>query len=235
MNKQSRLDQISEFMDGELKPTAARFAFKRLCADSEAQDYWHRMHMIRQAMRDGEAVHVPTDFLGGVQAAIADDQLVAGQSAGRRKNSSRWLRPVAGMGVAASVAVAALIGINQAVLDGPEALTASSQVPGNTDVIAEAPAFVTRSNALERGLSAQAVPVSFSEDPQMERRRLNDYLLRHSQLTSGSGHVGFVSYIPLVGSSVEIDTQGKQAQFEIIRPSVPTRTATESTEYTSTR
>ena len=196
-------DQISQLLDGELEQSAVRFTLKRLKNDAEARDYWQRMHLLRHTLRDGETVKVPADFLQGIQIAITNEEAPEGVST--KRTLVVWLKPLTGLAVAASVAMLALFGINQHMLQAPIDQPGAGLLADTIAPVETSESFVTRNNALEYGLNAQVIPVSFSEDPLVERRRLNKYLLRHSQVAAGSGHVGFISYIPLVSGDIKVD------------------------------
>lgn len=215
MNDKLRED-IAGFMDGELPRDRSRFAMRRLAQDDELRDHWQRMHLVRSYLRDGHTCSVPDSFLAGIQEQLGDVESVKGIS------MHRWIKPLASTAVAASVAVLALVGINQNVLDQgdlvqPLAVTANAPAD-----VTEDQGFVARSSFLERQFTAPVVPVNFTNDPQETRQRLNDYLLRHNQLSGNGGRFGFVSYMPLVSSQIENE---KLADTDVVNGKVPVESA----------
>ncbi len=207
--KDKVLEEIAGFMDGELPRDRGRFALRRLSQDSELTAQWQRMHMVRSYLRDSDACPVPDNFLEGIQEHLSDQPMLLDDDAGRTGfNLKRWARPLISTAVAASVAVLALVGVNQNMLEQQNtqgqpaelvALNSAATTESEQD-------FVARSSILEQQFSAPVVPVNFTNDPQATRQRLNDYLLRHNQLSGSGGRFGFVSYMPLVSGEIVHDS-----------------------------
>ena len=170
-------------MDGELTADAARFLTRRLGADEELTGTWQRYHLVRDCLRrpgearsltrlriDLEADSPPGPARDGAPHPSIDGRGVNGADRDRR----RWLKPVTGSAIAASVAAAAI-------------LMAVNVGPGEPGPAAEP--FTSPSTArLPSGVVSQ--PVSYDA---MER-----YLLRHNQAAGAVGQKGFVSLVPIV-------------------------------------
>lgn len=219
------LENITGFMDGELPQDSSRFALRRLGQDAALSAKWQRMHLVRAYLRDGNACPVPDDFMAGIHEQLQQsdtdsaEQSRFAQAVGSGFNWRNWTRPLTATAVAASVAVLALVGVNQNLLQNggvPSNLSAQpTELAGTT---AFSPAietggeqdFVPRSSFLEQQFSAPVVPVNFSSDPQATRQRLNNYLLRHNQLSGNGGRFGFVSYMPLVSGEIITDQQAAE-------------------------
>lgn len=171
-------EQLSCLMDGELERRGRDFLVRRLAGDAELTHRWHRYHVIKACLQ--------REFIGQtglaerVAAALDDERPPVGDQTG----VGRWLKPAGGMAIAASVAVAALVGINSSVLE---------KGPGEHP--ADQPGFVSQSTSLDRPFNQPLVPVSLSETSAADRQRINTYLLRHNQAV---GSAGFVSYVPIV-------------------------------------
>ncbi len=222
--KDKVLEDVAGLMDGELPRDRSRFAVRRLTQDQDLRGHWERMHLVRGYLREGHAQPVSDNFLAGIQAQRdAEPQLEADQPASVRTGLSRWSRPLVSTAVAASVAVLALVGVNQNLLEQQPAATEPVSVA--TATVDSTEGFMPRSSVLEQQFSAAAVPVNFSSDPQATRQRLNDYLLRHNQLSGSNGRFGFVSYMPLVsGEIISEPVDGGQANAsgaELINISEP--------------
>lgn len=212
---QSSGEMLSTFMDGEMKSSAARFFARRLIQDGELQATWTRWHMVRDCMRDGVVNSIEMDLAARVSAALNNDPAPA-QSLGRR-----LMRPLASGAIAATVAMAAIIGVNQyratdaQVIDGQAVLTADADTSLSLPVTSS-PDF-----------RLNPVPVSYPLDSQrqganpMARSRLDSYLMRHNQRAAAQGRAGFVSYVPVVVSGRRIaEAAAAQKQAEAAQKQV---------------
>ena len=107
-------EQLSAMMDGALSADEARFLLRRMEHDDELADCWERWQFMGDAMRGHAGRALPADFSRRVGRAIADDLAVdevavaaAAAAPGARRPLLRW---GGGAALAASVALAALIG-----------------------------------------------------------------------------------------------------------------------------
>jgi len=194
MSKESR-EHLSCFMDGEISQETGRFLVRRLGADSELRDTWARYHLVRDCLRHQEGDLAAVGLCGRVQQALAHE---TPQAAPRRFASgwskagwskSGWLKPLAGMAVAASVALMAIITV------GPGQSPVSTPT-GELAASPQAESFVSPNNGLIRSPRAQQVSVLGGSGN--SNRRMNSYLLRHYQVTGSTGGRGFVTFVPIV-------------------------------------
>ncbi|QKK03324.1 MAG: hypothetical protein HND55_12055 [Pseudomonadota bacterium] len=179
---ESNREYLSCLMDGELDRSARRFLLRRLADDAEMKATWQRFHLVRACLHQEN--FATADLSERVSSALDGEALEA--SPGR---SGRWLRPVAGSVIAASVALMAIVGINSTMLE-QEADRSTQSGPG----------FVSQPTSLDRSFNQSAVPVSYSEQPADVRQRIGGYVLRHHQAAGGAG---FVAYVPLVTEMAE--------------------------------
>jgi Anti sigma-E protein RseA, N-terminal domain len=110
-------EQLSAMMDGALSADEARFLLRRMEHDDELADCWERWQFAGDAMRGIAGRALPADFSRRVGRAIADDvaladaieaqTLAVAAAPGTRRPLLRW---GGGAALAASVALAALIG-----------------------------------------------------------------------------------------------------------------------------
>ncbi len=177
---ESNREHLSCLMDGELDRSAQKFLFRRLSGDSDLGGRWRRYHLVRACIHQEFAR--AGDLTDRVAAALADEPAPRPERA-----FERWLKPVAGGAIAASVALVALVGINANLGDR------------GSEMAADEPGFVSQPTSLDRTFSRQAVPVSYSDSSQADRQRINTYVLRHNQAVGGGG---FASYVPIVTNSV---------------------------------
>lgn len=105
-------EQLSAMMDGALSADEARFLLRRMQHDDELADCWERWQYFGDAMRGHCGRALPADFSRRVGRAIADDIALAQSPQGRGESATRrgFVRWGTGGALAASVALAALIG-----------------------------------------------------------------------------------------------------------------------------
>lgn len=179
----SNQEQLSCLMDGELDPNAQDFLLRRLAGDPKMSVRWRRYHLVRACLHN--EFEAPDCLVEQVSEALASEP-----EAEPFSTMPRWLRPVAGGAIAASVALVAIVGINSSLLERGQ--------PGE---VTDQPGFVSQPTPLDQSFSQQPVPVGFSEVSPEDRQRINSYVLRHNQAFGGSG---FIPYLPIVtGEPVE--------------------------------
>lgn len=194
MSKELR-EHLSCLMDGEISQETGRFLVRRLGADSELRDTWARYHLVRDCLRHQEGGYLGSGLCGRVQQALADETSPAatpGLTSVRSKmggSKAAWLKPVAGMAIAASVALMAVIAV------GPGAGSVGSPA-GELAVSPQAESFVSPNNVLARGLRTQQVSVPVGTG--ISNRKMNSFLLRHYQVTGSTGGKGFITFVPIV-------------------------------------
>ena len=188
MSKES-LEHLSSLMDGELSRDAGLFLTRRLFNDDEMCEKWERYHLIRDCIRQPGSKQMVTGLSVRLSASL-DAEESPGVSAWR---NNRWLKPVSGLAIAASVAMVAIM------VTAPQ----QGQIPADAGAALNAPAskpFVSP-NTIAVTPASQAV--SYSPSQQVNINRLNAYLLRHNQMARTAGRQGFVSFVPIVATPVE--------------------------------
>lgn len=183
MNKET-LEHLSSLMDGELSRETGLFLTRRLSSDAAFGQTWRRYHLIRDCMRQPGGRAPVVDFSGRVRRLLADDTVSPLTETADR----RWLRPVAGLAIAATVAFMAILSV------GPGQTPVTDAVQDTAGV----PSF-TSPNVLSNGPATQAV--SYNPESQAQAARLNSYLLRHNQIAGSTGRQGFVSFVPIISAS----------------------------------
>lgn len=135
MNDQvSKSERLSALIDDETDAFETRRLIDELLKSTEDREKWSRYHLIGDSLRGGMKQVAPSGFLASVQRGIADDAPLHVPMAPTA--TLRWLKPVAGAGVAAAVAVVSLLGL-QLVTGGGEAPTVTVEAPA-----AQAPADI---------------------------------------------------------------------------------------------
>ncbi len=195
---ESNREHLSSLMDGELDDKAQGFLLRRLSSDPDMSATWRRYHLVRACLhKEFEHAADLADRVG--QALDSEPSMEGGQR-------MRWLRPVVGGAMAASVALIAIVGINANIMQR-----------GQGELPTDQPGFVSQPSVLDRSFSQQAVPVGFSESSPADRQRINTLVLRHNQAVGGSG---FVSYLPIVTNpaaqgAVDLDAEEQASSVEL--------------------
>ena len=184
MSKETR-EHISCLMDGEISRETSRFLVRRLGADEELCATWARYHLVRDCLRHQDGGLVDADLCERIGRAL-ENEAPKKSSYGI---SRAWLKPVAGLAIAASVAMMAIVmvGPNSPVTQGAPVQRAESD---------QAEAFTSPQSFTRAPISRQA---SLSGQP-AGGQRLQSYLLRHYQATGTTGGKGFVAFVPIVST-----------------------------------
>jgi len=124
MNEGIRM-QISAFVDGELPETEAQLLLRRLSQDAELRQQAAEYFAIGRALR-GEGSFADTGGLRGRIAAAIDDRLIDQEFDEIEPVGRRYGRPLAGFAIAATVAVAAIFGLQQMTLEPGAAVDAGT-------------------------------------------------------------------------------------------------------------
>ena len=178
MNETTEFDQIkaqvSELKDGELDRDAARFLLRRLRTDESLREVWSRYHLAGECLRHPGTPVLDSGFSDGVMRHIEQGSpaVVAGSHAtDSQRQMPFWLKPVAGVAMAAAVAGMAVFAIGDRVNTLPQTETLAG---------AETPEpFVSPNAPIAGPAQGNTVPASMaigSPDP----ARLNQYLLQQN-------------------------------------------------------
>ena len=184
MSKDS-LERLSSLMDGELSRETGLFLTRRLSSDEAMCDTWERYHLIRDCIRQPGSRHLVTGLSAKLNASLDAEQ--APTVSPWRYN--RWLKPVSGMAIAASVAMMAIV------VTAPQP---GVQGAGDTALATPANQPFVSPNTLSLSTTSQAVSYTPAKKP--GSNRLNAYLLRHNQMARTAGRQGFVSFVPIVAT-----------------------------------
>ncbi len=168
-------EQLSAMMDGELPETEQALLMARLQRDPELRRSWARYHMIGDSLR---GQHLVPEDIGIADAVTGALQTEPAHRVGHAALLRKAAKPIAGLAVAASVAVVAVLSLQQV---GPDA-SGSGAIP-----MAQAP----------------AVPATLVRAPQdnsaATAAQLNQYLVNHNEFAAGTGVRGMLPYVRIVG------------------------------------
>ena len=197
-------DQTSAFIDDELPDEEAAFLLRRFERDPDARNRALRYTMIGAALRDEL---LPDHAVLRRRVAIAlTGALPQVQRAAPARWRSRYLRPLVGVGIAASVAVAAIVGL-RALNDARVGAPGPAAAPLQTRVVDPLPSYV--------------VPQEVAGAPVLQPAvRLTNYVVHHSEYASRLSRTSVRSNV--VGAAELLPAGGElQPQPEAQLPQPP--------------
>lgn len=184
MSKETR-EHLSALVDGEISKETSRFLVRRLGADDELRETWTRYHLIRDCLRHQDGSMAGTDLSERISLALEDDQPVQNTP---RVLPKRWLKPFAGMAIAASVALMAIVTIGPGIPGG-------TQSTGELADELQSEPFISPQSRIAAPNSNQA---NFSAGAVTSDQKMKSYLLRHYQASGATGGKSFVTLVPIV-------------------------------------
>lgn len=186
MSEQIR-EQLSALLDGELPAQERDLLLARLARDSALRTHWSNYQLIGDGLRKGLPPQIDPGLADRVMLAI---EALPAQNAGTSSVVRRVLKPLAGLAVAASVAVVAVLAVQQS----------RAPTPGTAQVASSQPAQ-SQTYVRVQGTRWQAQPGNV-QAPQVDNR-LNEYLVNHSEYATSGGMPGMLPYVRIVGYDQE--------------------------------
>jgi sigma-E factor negative regulatory protein RseA len=184
MSNDAYKEQLSALVDDELRREESAFLQRRLVKDDEAVAQLGRYFLISDTLRRQLPDTVDTGFAARITAALEAEPAHKLAPPGIAR---RLVRPLAGLGVAASAAMVAVS------LWSPE--PTGSAAPGGQAAFVAATAGPGPS-----AVSLVAQPENRWDrlDPQVQQR-LNGYLVNHSEHSSTGQFGGVLKYVRIAG------------------------------------
>jgi len=183
-------EQLSAFVDGELPENEAELLLRRMSQDAELRQEVAEYLALGRLIRSEPGLAGTDRLHAQIAAAIDDNQGDAGEKVGGA-TSSRAIRPLAGIAIAATVALVAIFALQQ--------------TPGVNELPADTPVAVAK----------DVVPTI---DAQRERQ--NQYFLSHSNSSSQLGANGMISRVVTLRFSEEVDVDHDQSEPELADESI---------------
>jgi sigma-E factor negative regulatory protein RseA len=182
-------ESLSALMDDEANELEMERVLSRIAGDPDLRQAWTRYNMVRAVTAGQPPARPELDVSARVREAIGGE---VHSTAGLRQ---RWLRPVASMAVAASVAAIVVLGGQQlAQLEGAgrdsQAIASSVSPVGMVNSLG--------ATSVQASYGTQSVPVlqpaTRTAYQELARQRLHKYMQAHAEqaaLNSPSGLVPF--------------------------------------------
>jgi len=199
-------EQLSALVDDELRPEEARFLTARVGAEAAARARIGRYVAIRHALDgsltlspDGRTRYVADQVAVALEAEPAHDATVGGSW------RQRWLKPAAGVALAASVAaVTVALWPTNTARQGP-ASPQTTQSIADTEPRAGARSVageVDSASGVDVAESGQGRHATGSLQPAVQQR-LNSYMINHSEHSANAGMGGVMTYVRIAGHEAD--------------------------------
>jgi len=190
-------EQLSAFLDGELPEAETTLLLKRLERDEDLKGTLSRYSLIGAVIRTDGDMPAARHVAARVRAAIAVEPSLGART------PSRWLRPAAGLAVAASVALATVLLLPRWMpgeeVGAPGTLVASATSPAGAPVSAGTSTIVPVVVAAYDEPAATYTTPPATTDPAvtLPSAQLASYLVAHSEYTLPLTRRSVVSTVPL--------------------------------------
>lgn len=190
MNNEELDSQLSAMFDDELPEHECELLARRLARDESLKARWGRYAAIGAAIRKEQSVQVDSQLAHKVSQAIAAEPPLVSEPAGARKafvnpTVRRWVQPVAGAALAASVAALAILVLRaQAPLGGVEAPTVFAQNAIGPSGTADATTVLSAGNTQNAEPDSYTVPTSVEPLAVVPSTELANYVVAHSEYST---------------------------------------------------
>ncbi|HHC71280.1 MAG TPA: hypothetical protein ENK54_00135 [Thiotrichales bacterium] len=182
-------EQISALLDGELAAGESELLLKRLERDPGLRERWGRYQLISDTLNGHLPERVDMALADRVMAAIEEEPVWHEPSAGRNPLSMRLAKPVAGLAIAASVAVVTLAGV-ESLRNGNGGQKAPAVVAEVQRAPTPAGSFTYVSGTRWRAAGPEV------------QAKLNGYLVNHTEYSGSSNLQGMFPYARVAGYDV---------------------------------
>jgi sigma-E factor negative regulatory protein RseA len=183
---ESKLEAISALVDGEAAP-AGMDAVAELVREAESRRYWGRYHLISDCIRSHLPRRIDKGLAGRIEAALRDEPTVLAPEPAAHS----WLRPLAGLAVAASVATLAVVAVrmDRNAVDAPSVTQVASA--GTAQVASQGRVRLAAGSDAGGPARAQTTPGRMNA-------RLNRYLVNYNEYRTNAAVQGMIPYVRIV-------------------------------------
>jgi sigma-E factor negative regulatory protein RseA len=177
--KQKLHEQLSALVDDELDAAEQALLLRQIGADEMLRERLARYQLISDALQNHLPPRLDVGFHNSVQAALQEEPAV-------HVESSRFAgvaKPVAGLAIAASVAVVAVLSLQSVRHESPSSTSAMARAPVVQDYL--------RAEIKTPSAASPHAP-----------QNLNAYLVNHNEYAVNRG---MLPYVRLVGHEMNVD------------------------------
>jgi len=173
--------QLSAMFDGELPQAECELLARRLSRDEQLKARWGRYAVIAASIRSESGVRLNADLARRVNTVIAKEpNLVVGHPIRKPARAAvRWLRPLAGLGVAASVAAVSILWMRS------QSVNEAAPIVAQTIIAPDAVAREVGEAATDAPEAASyVVPRTSGHRSVVPGTQLANYVVAHSEFSS---------------------------------------------------
>lgn len=216
-------ETLSQLMDGEWQDVDAASGIRSIGEDKQLRDTWARYHMVRDVMRH-EPIEVDNSLAAAISARLADEptysnvasisdgQPVAGETSTQadvqaHTKASPWRARAGGLAIAASAALATVVGLNvwqggapddAATVQVADVQVAPTGLDGNATTITNVQGVISPQVSLVGNQGTYWVRSEPGRSSESENR-LNMFLSEHIEHAPSAEWQGMLPYSRLVG------------------------------------
>jgi sigma-E factor negative regulatory protein RseA len=189
-------EKLSAFMDGELDGHHHNEIIDVLTLNPDMRQVWWRYHLIADAVTQDMKTYAGTDLASSISAKILQEPTTL--SPLRKNNPVSFIKPLAGMAIAASVAAVAILGFR---LSGTQQQE-SVQLP--RVVARDEASTATVSQFTPAGRNTPIPSNNIRLANAVPNARMNSYLLNHNEYnTMGNRMQGIIPYVRIIANDPE--------------------------------
>jgi sigma-E factor negative regulatory protein RseA len=166
-------EQLSACLDGELPPAELDLLLKRLERDPELRATLGRYSAVGEVMRNAKPAVASRSFADKVMAAVDQEPATARRRVRIPPALLRSLRPIAGVGVAATVAAVAIFSVQRAGV-APGQLATNQPTAAPSAIVAQS----------DDDAASYIVPTNTTQSAFVPATRLTNYVVAHSEYSS---------------------------------------------------
>lgn len=206
-NHQEKLhESLSALMDGEAGELEVQRLLKTSAGSPELKARWGRYQLAASVLRGERVVAVDDGLAASISAAIEREDVPPQAEEAANDGRSRWKRSLGRGGIAATVALAAILGVQQ--FSAPETgseLLAEAERPAQQPVqstpqpsgfVIPAPSTRSVSTAAPRLVPERRMGQGYIQQPPSDDllRHLNRVMIQHSEQAAHIGSQGMVPF-----------------------------------------
>ncbi len=172
---------LSAFVDEETSSFETHLSVKEIVTDESQRSRWERYHLIRDTLRGNVPPTVDKEFCKRIMTAIDSTAEIELPSERSTRKSYALLKPIAGVAIAASVAIVTVLSVKVLIIDSPN---------GDPAAVAQLQAG-DHQDGPKREITLDG---SISSSNTREEARLNSYLVNHAEFASRRSMIPYARF-----------------------------------------
>jgi sigma-E factor negative regulatory protein RseA len=189
-------ESLSALLDGEANELELERVLSRIADDHELRRTWVRYNTVRATVSGHQLAHMTLDISTQVRHAIADQRNASAEHTGVSLRQ-RFLRPVASLAIAASVAATVVIGGQQlAQIGGAQPYDQGRAVAASASPVGLVNSIGATSVQASYGMQSMPVlqPASRTAYQELARQRMQKYMQEHAEQAALNSPQGLIPF-----------------------------------------